>query len=246
MNLVLDLGNSYGKIAVCQGSNVVESALYEKITSREIAYFHTRYKELEGVIISSVVNDSREMIDYLRSLFPRCIELDHNTPIPLVNRYRTPDTLGYDRIAAAVGAHTICPSKNVVVIDAGTAITYDLITDHGEYLGGNISPGLEIRFKSLNRYTNRLPLLEQPEEKPPLLGSSTKEAIQAGIVNGIAFELDGFIGAMAQDHLDLKVVLTGGDAKYFEGKLKSSIFVDLNLNLIGLNRILEHNASEEI
>lgn len=246
MNLVLDLGNSFGKIAVCQGTNVVETALYEKITSREIAYFHTRYKDLKGVIISSVVNDSREMIDYLRSLFSKCIELDHNTAIPLLNRYRTPDTLGYDRIAAAVGAYTICPERNVLVIDAGTAITYDLVTADGEYLGGNISPGLEIRFKSLNRYTNRLPLLERPEEKPPLLGSSTKEAIQAGIVNGIAFELDGFIGAMAEDHTDLKVVLTGGDAKYFEGKLKSSIFVDLNLNLIGLNRILEHNASEEI
>jgi len=246
MNLVLDLGNSYGKIAVCKGSNVVESALYEKITSREIAYFFTRYKELKGVIISSVVNDSREMTDYLRSLFTKCIDLDHNTAIPLINRYRTPDTLGYDRIAAAVGAYTICPKKNVLVIDAGTAITYDLVTAGGEYLGGNISPGLEVRFKSLNRYTNRLPHLERPDKKPPLLGSSTKEAIQAGIVNGITFELDGFIGAMAKDHPDLQVVLTGGDAKYFEGKLKSSIFVDLNLNLIGLNRILEHNASEEI
>lgn len=246
MNLVLDLGNSYGKIAVCMGTNVVESALYEKITSREIAYFHTRYKELKGVIISSVVNDSREMIDYLRSLFTTCIELDHNTATPLVNRYRTPDTLGYDRIAAAVGAYTICPEKNVLVIDAGTAITYDMVTAEGEYLGGNISPGMEVRFKSLNRYTNRLPHLERPDEKPPLLGSTTKEAIQAGIVNGIAFELDGFIEAMAKDYPDLQVILTGGDAKYFEGKLKSSIFVDLNLNLIGLNRILEHNAFEEI
>ncbi len=246
MNLVLDLGNSFGKIAVCQGTKVVESALYEKITSREIAYFHARYKDLKGVIISSVVNDSREMIDYLRSLFPKCIELDHHTAIPLLNRYRTPDTLGYDRIAAAVGAYTICPEKNVLVIDAGTAITYDMVTAGGEYLGGNISPGMEIRFKSLNRYTNRLPHLERPEEKPPMLGSSTKEAIQAGIVNGITYELDGFIGAMAEGYTDLQVVLTGGDAKYFEGKLKSSIFVDLNLNLIGLNRILEHNASEEI
>ncbi|MCK4746608.1 MAG: type III pantothenate kinase [Bacteroidales bacterium] len=246
MNLVLDLGNSYGKIAVCEGLNVVEAAVYDQITSREIAYFHTRYTGIKGVIISSVVNDSREMIDYLGSLFNTCIELDHNTPIPLVNRYQTPDTLGYDRIAAAVGAYTICPGKTVLVIDAGTTITYDIVTSEGEYLGGNISPGLEIRFKSLNRYTNRLPHLERPDHKPSLVGSSTKEAIQAGIVNGILFEMDGFIGAIGQDHPQLKVVLTGGDAKYFEGKLKSSIFVDPNLNLIGLNRILEHNASEEI
>jgi len=179
-------------------------------------------------------------------LFDNCIELDHHTPIPLINRYRTPDTLGYDRIAAAVGAYTIYPEKNVLVIDAGTAITYDLVTGGGEYMGGNISPGMAIRFKSLNKYTNRLPLLEPSIEEPPLLGSSTKEAIQSGVINGILFELDGFIGDVSRLHPELKVVLTGGDAKYFEGKLKSSIFVDLNLNLIGLNRILEHNASEKI
>jgi len=246
MNLVLDLGNSFGKIAVCQGTNVLESAVYEKITNREIAYFNARYDGLKGVIISSVVNDSREMVDYLGMLFDNCIELDHHTPIPLINRYRTPDTLGYDRIAAAVGAYTIFPGKNVLVIDAGTAITYDLVTGRGEYLGGNISPGMAIRFKSLNKYTNRLPLLEPSIEEPPLLGSSTKEAIQSGIINGILFELDGFIGGVSRLHPKLKVVLTGGDAKYFEGKLKSSIFVHLNLNLIGLNRILEHNASEKI
>jgi type III pantothenate kinase len=245
MNLVLDLGNSYGKIAVCEGSNVIESAVYDRISSREISYFNTRYGGIRGVIVSSVVNDSREMIDYLGSLFDTCIELNHNTPIPIVNRYRTPETLGYDRIAAAVGAYTIYPGKTVLVIDAGTAITYDVVTSEGEYLGGNISPGMEIRFKSLNKYTNRLPHLERPVESPPLVGSSTREAIQAGIVNGILFEMDGFISAISQDHPKLQVVLTGGDAKYFEGKLKSSIFVHLNLNLIGLNRILEHNAVKE-
>jgi len=246
MNLVLDLGNSLGKIAVCDGNKVVESATYEKITSKEIAYFHTRYTGLKGAIISSVVNYSREIIDYLNNLYGTCIELDHATPIPLENKYRTPDTLGFDRIAAAVGAYTICPGKNVLVIDAGTAVTYDIVTSKGEFLGGNISPGMEIRFKSLNKYTNRLPLLEPPDEKPQLLGGSTSEAIQSGIINGLLFEIDGFIGAISQNHPKLQVVLTGGDAKYFVGKLKSSIFVDLNLNLIGLNRILEHNAFEKI
>ncbi len=246
MNLVLDLGNSYGKIAVCKGSKVIETAVFDVITSKEISYFHTRYTDIKGVIISSVVNDSRELIDYLGNLFKFCIELDHNTPIPLVNRYRTPDTLGYDRIAAAVGAYTIYPKKTVLVIDAGTAITYDLVTARGEYLGGNISPGLEIRFKSLHKFTNQLPYLERPGGKPPLVGTSTREAIQAGTVNGILFEIEGFISAIRRNHPKLKVVLTGGDAKYFEGKLKSSIFVDPNLNLIGLNRILEHNAPEDI
>jgi type III pantothenate kinase len=145
-----------------------------------------------------------------------------------------------------VGAYTIYPGKTVLVIDVGTAVTYDIVTSHGEYLGGNISPGLEIRFRALHKYTNRLPLLERPEGSPPLIGESTREAIQAGIVNGIVFEMDGFIKAIGQNYPELRVVLTGGDAKYFEGKLKSSIFVDPDLNLIGLNRILEHNAIKEI
>ncbi len=245
MNLVLDLGNTYGKIAVCDHEKVVEVASYEKISSREISYFNIRYSGLKGAIISSVVNYSREIIDYLGMLYGTCIELNHSTPIPLVNKYLTPDTLGYDRIASAVGAYTICPGKNVLVIDAGTAITYDIVTSEGEFLGGNISPGVEIRFKSLNKYTNRLPHLERPSEIPSLVGSSTREAIQSGVVNGLLFEMDGFIEAISEKYPKLQVVLTGGDAKYFVGKLKNSIFVDPNLNLIGLNRILEHNAERE-
>ena len=246
MNLVLDLGNSFGKIAVCEGPRVIESAGYEKITSREIAYFLTGYPGLKGVIISSVVNHSREIIDYLINLFSICIELDHTTPIPLKNRYQTPDTLGYDRIAAAVGANTIHPGENVLVIDTGTAITYDIVTADGAFVGGNISPGLEIRFRALHKQTSRLPMLERPEAIPRLVGNSTKEAIYSGVIHGTLFEMDGFISAISQKYPKLQVVLTGGDAKYFEGKLKNSIFVDLNLNLIGLNRILDYNADKKI
>jgi len=246
MNLVIDLGNTFGKIAVCEGTGVIESAGYEKVTSREIAYFLSRYPTLKGVIVSSVVNHSREIIDYLINLFSSCIELNHTTPIPLENRYQTPDTLGYDRIAAAVGANTLHPGKNVLIIDAGTAVTYDIVTSGGAFMGGNISPGLEIRFRSLHKHTSRLPLLERPAEDPPLVGSSTREAIYSGVLHGILFEMEGFIAAISQKYPALQVVLTGGDAKYFAGKLKSSIFVDLNLNLIGLNRILDYNADRKI
>mgnify|MGYP001817055092 CR=1 FL=1 len=246
MNLVLDLGNTYGKIAVCDHNKVVEAATYERITNREISYFHIRYGSLKGAIVSSVVNYSREIIDYLSNLFGTCIELNHSTPIPLINKYNTPDTLGYDRNASSVGAYTICPGKNVLVIDAGTAITYDIVSSKGEFLGGNISPGVEIRFKSLNKFTYRLQDLVRPADIPPLVGGSTREAIQSGVVRGLLFEMDGFIDTIGDKYPKLQVVLTGGDAKYFVGKLKNSIFVDPNLNLIGLNRILEHNAESEI
>jgi len=245
MNLVLDLGNTSGKIAVCEGTEVIESAGYAKITSREISYFQSCYSELKGAIVSSVVNHSREIVDYLGNLFNLCIELNNSTPIPVTNRYQTPETLGYDRIAAVVGAHTIFPAKDVLVIDAGTAITYDLVTSKGEFSGGNIAPGMEMRFKALHKFTNRLPLIDPPETDINLIGTSTAEAIQSGVINGIRLEMDGIIASLINEYPKLQVVITGGDAKYFEKKLKSSIFVNLNLNLIGLNRILDYNAGEK-
>jgi len=246
MNLVLDLGNTYGKIAVCQGIDVIEVAGYEKITINEMAYFQSCYEDISGAIISSVVNHSREIIDYLCNMVETCIELNNNTPLPITNKYKTPDTLGYDRIAAVSGAHTIFPDKDVLVIDAGTAITYDLVTSDGNYLGGNIAPGMEMRFKALNKYTNRLPLLEAEEGPIELVGGSTTEAIQSGVINGMIFEIEGFIATLSKEYPKLQVVITGGDAKYFEKKVKSSIFVNLNLNIIGLNRILEYNAGKHI
>ncbi|PID93317.1 MAG: pantothenate kinase [Bacteroidetes bacterium] len=242
MNLILDLGNTRCKIAVVEGKTILESGNYARLSPKEIARFHERHPGIEGVIVSSVVNYSRELIDYLATLFPTCIELNASTPIPLTNLYATPETLGYDRIAAVVGAHSLYPGMNALVIDAGTAITYDLITASGTYPGGNISPGLDTRFRALHKFTNRLPLLERPASGPVLVGSKTQEAIQAGVVHGIVFEMDGFIRSIGLEYPDLQVVLTGGDAKFFAGKLKSSIFVDPVLNLIGLNSILVHNA----
>ncbi len=150
--------------------------------------------------------------------------------------------MGYDRIAAVTGAHTIYPNNNVLVIDAGTALTYDLVTAEGEYLGGNISPGMNMRFKALNKFTNRLPLLSINDEEIDLLGTSTEKAIKSGVVNGVLMEIEGFISSVSQKFTDLKVVITGGDAFSFEKRLKSSIFVISHLNLIGLNRILDYNA----
>ncbi|MFC2129659.1 type III pantothenate kinase [Bacteroidota bacterium] len=245
MNLVLDLGNSYGKVAVCEGAEVIESAVYPVVGMKEISYFIASYSEIKGAIFSSVVNHSREIIDYLSTTFDIFLELNADTPLPVKNHYKTPDTLGYDRIAAVAGAHTIYPASNVLVIDAGTALTYDLVTAEGEYLGGNISPGMNMRFKALNKFTNRLPLLSAGEEKIDLLGTTTDEAIISGVVNGVLMEIDGFISAVSQDYKDLKVVITGGDANSFDKKLKNSIFVVSHLNLIGLNRILDYNAAKK-
>jgi type III pantothenate kinase len=245
MNLVIDLGNTYSKIAVCNGTEIIESVITEKISNKEIGYFISGYKNLKGAIISSVVNHSRELIDYLDATFDTFLELSNTTPLPLVNLYKTPETLGYDRIAAVTGAHTIFPEKNVLVIDAGTAITFDMVTAAGDYIGGNISPGLNMRFRALHKFTNRLPLLTPEESTIKLIGKSTREAILYGVVNGLNYEIEGYISACSKEYENLQVILTGGDANSFDKKLKNSIFVVAHLNLIGLNRILDYNAHDK-
>lgn len=244
MNLVIDLGNTNSKIAVCNGSEILESVISDQFTNKEIAYFISKYKDLKGAIFSSVVNHSRELIDYLVSTFDYFLELNSSTPLPITNQYRTPETLGYDRIAAVAGAHTIFPKNNVLVIDAGSAITFDLVTLNGEYIGGNISPGMQMRFKALNKFTGRLPSLQYDESKFKFMGKTTEEAIISGVFSGLMHEIEGYISLMKVKYKDLKVVLTGGDAISFDKKLKNSIFVVSHLNLIGLNRILDYNAQK--
>ena len=245
MNLVIDLGNTASKIAVCEGAEIIESAISEKISNKEIAYFISSYSDLKGAIISSVVNHSRELIDYLGTSFDTFLELTSSTPLPLVNQYKTPETLGYDRIAAVTGAHTILPGKNVLVIDAGTAITFDVVTAEGAYMGGNISPGLNMRFKALHKFTNRLPYLSADEASVKQLGATTDEAVISGVMNGLTYEIEGYISNISQKYRNLQVVLTGGDANSFDKILKNSIFVVAHLNLIGLNRILDYNAENK-
>ena len=149
--------------------------------------------------------------------------------------------MGKDRIAAMVGAFDLYPDTNVLVIDAGTAITYDLLNDKGRYLGGNISPGLEMRYKALHRFTDKLPLVNQGNMEQ-LYGQTTEEAIRAGVQHGIVFEADKAIDTFKEFYNNLKVIITGGDAKFFDKKLKNSFFVHFNLTALGLNRILEHNG----
>lgn len=245
MNLVIDLGNSYAKIAVCEGREILESAISEKISNKEIAYFISQYDVLQGAIFSSVSNHSRELIDYLDASFEPFLELSVNTPLPIRNLYRTPETLGYDRISAVVGAHTIFPGKNVLVIDAGTAITFDVVTSKGDYIGGNIAPGLNMRFKALNKFTSNLPYLQASDDKLKQLGASTDEAIVSGVFNSMIYEIEGYIHMLSKQFRNLHVILTGGDANSFDKKVKNSIFVVSHLNLIGLNRILDYNAQSK-
>ena len=241
MNLVIDQGNTNVKFAVFSDGDIIERRTEGELGIETISKLLKDFPEISRSILSSSGRYSEEIPDYLTLSVPDFIILNSMTPLPIVNNYQTKGTLGYDRIADAVGAHTIFPANNVLVVDAGTAITFDLVTSTGVYMGGNISPGLDLRFKALNLFTEKLPLVEKSRNFS-LLGKNTHEAILSGVLNAVVFEIDGYISELKEIYSDLKVVLTGGDINFFVKNLKNIIFVDSNLNLTGLNRILEFNG----
>lgn len=239
MNLIIDVGNSYTKVALIEGDCIILSHRYELLGEDEIRRLIRDHAPTRA--IASIVGKANgEAIRLVKDSMPT-IELLSNTPIPIVNLYETPETLGYDRLAAVIGANYLHPGRNLLVIDSGTAITFDFIDSHGRYIGGAISPGIGLRFKALNSYTSKLPLLQIPQEYK-LIGTNTRECIEAGVINGVLAEVDGYIDRVKREHPGVLTLLTGGDANFFVNKLKNSIFVNPNLVITGLNRILEFNV----
>ena len=186
------------------------------------------------------------LADLIRSISSKIslLQLDASTPLPFKNRYISKQSLGYDRIAAISGAIDIYPNNNVLVINAGTCITYDLITAENAYLGGGISPGIRMRFKSLHAFTSKLPFIEpNDEQKTDLVGADTEKSIMSGVLNGILAEVDGIIDRYKRKFPGLKIIVSGGDYKYFDRNLKNNIFATPNIVLKGLNSI--HNFNEK-
>ncbi len=237
-NLVLDIGNTRAKSAIFQQNKLVEQAVWAGRTF-EVLEKLVAEKRIEKCLISSVAEPNEALFKFLKSKFD-VRELDSTTPLPFQNQYATPETLGKDRLAAVAGAQILFPEKNVLVIDFGTCIKYELLTAAGEYLGGNIAPGAEMRLKAMQHFTARLP-------KPPFflpenpVGNSTETALQNGGLRGVIFETEGVIRLFKKKYGILQTILTGGDAQFFEPSLrpKKQICVQPDLVLIGLNAILE-------
>ena len=237
MNIVLDQGNTLCKIGFFDNNNHPVFVLsYSELTVpilEELFLTHTP----ERGILSTVIDLEVSILHFLDTHLKQFVRFNHQTPIPIGNHYGTPSSLGLDRLAAAVGAWFLKPNTPLLIIDVGTAITYDFVQADGVYQGGNIAPGLRTRLKSLHHYTGRLPLVE-PSVNFPFLGRTTDTAILAGVMQGILFEMDGYFDALKSQYENLFAFLTGGDLIFFVDKLKSSIFVCDNLVLAGLNRIL--------
>jgi len=243
MKLIIDIGNTFSKFAVFKGQEILTTQTKENFNAGNIRKLLNKYDQVKASIVSSVSEYDKKINEALRSQ-THFILLGRNTKLPFVNLYKTPGTLGNDRIAAVAGAMEMFPGKNVLVIDAGTCITYELLTEKGEYRGGAISPGIKMRYKSLNTFTNNLPLIQpKPDKKIELIGDTTENSILSGVQNAVLMEVKSMINEYEHRFTDLKIILTGGDHKYFDRRLKSNIFAAPNLVLKGLNKILDFNES---
>ncbi|NMH88412.1 type III pantothenate kinase [Flavivirga algicola] len=243
MNLIIDVGNSYVKLAVFKlGALKYKETITLDSVMKSINLLKGKYPSIKKAIISSVGKLNNEDVKRISEDFYVMI-LDSNVKLPFKNFYTTPNTLGVDRIALVCASVEQFSNNNVLIIDAGTCITYDFITMANEYMGGAISPGLRMRYKSLNNLTANLPLLESEIPKS-IIGDSTKASIHSGVVHGILKEIDGVIEEYNRKYSDLTVILTGGDANFLSKQLKSSIFANSNFLLEGLNYILQFNSNE--
>lgn len=239
MNLVVDLGNTKAKLAVFQDGELIDDAHSSEISVEVIRAF-IGDRKIQSSILASVINHSQELEGYLAEI-SHFVHFTHKTTLPIALKYNTPETLGLDRIATAVGANAKFPNQNVLSIDVGTCIKYDFVDAQNNYQGGGISPGIKMRFKALNTFTDKLPLIEQ-KNIDFLIGKDTEGSILSGVINGAISEIEGMIRTYSVKVPNLQIIVTGGDARIFDKDDKNPIFADSFLTLRGLNTILEHNV----
>ncbi len=240
MNLVIDIGNTRIKAGVFDGKKLITCFIIKSFKKSSLTSLINRYA-IRSVIFSSVIKE-KKLLAGSESL--QVFYLNHKTELPIVNDYATPATLGTDRLANACGAAFLFNNKNCLVLDAGTCLKFDFITDEAHYKGGAISPGLNMRYQALHDYTDKLPLVRKTD-LVELTGYSTKTSIASGVQNGIVAEAEHLIGVYKKQFKGLKVIVTGGDMAFFADRLKTHIFAAPDLTLVGLNSILNYNLTRQ-
>ena len=241
MNLIIDAGNSFIKIALINSNEFIET-VSEKITEWETALDKIILGKKIDKIIFSTVSIQHEALNLKLSTIATTIQLNEQLKFPINIKYKSKNTLGTDRLCSTIGALSMFGTGNLLVIDCGSCITYNFLEAGIDYIGGSISPGIDLRFKALHAFTKNLPLIENNKNKPYLIGEDTKSSIESGVLNGALLEMDGVIEQYKLKWETLKVVLTGGNYTFFANNLKNTTFAHPNLVLIGLNDILEFNS----
>ncbi|MCK5705109.1 MAG: type III pantothenate kinase [Cyclobacteriaceae bacterium] len=239
MNICIDIGNTNAKLGFFNDNELLE--VKQNVADRGIVKIIKDHNP-EHVLISSVRKGIGNIVER-SSKIANTIVLSQLTPLPITSLYKTPQTLGVDRIAAVAGAGFLYKNQNCLVIDLGTCITYDLLDKLGVYHGGSISPGIDMKLKAMHKFTSKLPVIAA-KSPPELIGKTTKECMLSGAINGTIGELEGIISRYKQYFDDLTILFCGGDAIFFESKLKDHIFAVPNLVLVGLNQILRFNLND--
>lgn len=242
MNLIIDIGNTRVKAALFNGETLFESKVYDNVNA--ILSDKAFISKAKRAIIGTVVKEQEDFYSALNAIIPTII-FNSETKIPLTNLYQSASTLGSDRLAASVGAYFLYPNANVLVIDAGTCIKYNFTNSKNEYLGGGISPGIRMKFKALQTFTSKLPLVEANFSYNEIVGNNTQNSILSGVLNGSVAEIDGIISQYKLQFTDIICILTGGDSEYLAKRLKNSIFDHQNLVIKGLNDILNYNSEHK-
>lgn len=240
MLLTIDIGNTRIKAAVFEQNTLVELFIFsEKVLLTETNNILSKFPKIKNLVIAAVGNVEKEMFSSLKDTI-QIQFITHKSRFPFTNLYSTPTTLGIDRMVLAAGAVLQFPHQNRLIIDAGTCITYDFIDENDNYLGGAISPGIRLRYESLHQQTAKLPMLTK---KYPgnYIGNSTQESIHSGIVNGVAFEMDGFVEFYKEKYAKFIIILSGGDADFLAMRLKNTIFANSNFLLESLNQTFQYN-----
>ena len=244
MILTVDIGNTRIKGAVFEQYTLVEFFVFEvEELRKKIENILKKYPNLKHLVVSSVGNLEKELFLAFESKL-KVHFVSHKDTFPFINKYATPTTLGIDRMVLAAGATLQFPGQNRLVIDAGTCVTYDCVDADDNYLGGAISPGIRLRYESLHNYTAKLPLLTMGNPKT-FIGDSTVNAIHSGVVNGLVYEIDGFIEEFKAKYSKFIIILTGGDADFLAKRLKNTIFANSNFLLESLNQTFQYTINND-
>jgi type III pantothenate kinase len=240
MNLIVDIGNTSTKLAIYKGREVISVSRINELSCEELE------KKLSGLKIKrAIVSSVKKLPPFITDLFfskiPFVHFLSYKSKFPFKIEYDTPETLGTDRIASVAGVFNLFPSSEILIIDAGTAITFDFLSA-GIFKGGNISPGISMRFKALNRFTGKLPLVSLNDNYTSP-GRNTADAITAGVITGVTYEINEYIRTFEKKHSDFKIILTGGDSGYLRNKIDYQLTYIPDIVTDGLNYILEYNAT---
>ncbi len=239
MNLILDVGNSLLKIALFKKSQLIQKFKFTENYKRNIEDIISE-NNVTHSIISNVGRIDDSIINILKES-TNLLLVSNQLKFPFKNLYKSKNTLGQDRLALVSAAAFKFPKENVLIVDAGSCITYDFKNNNNEYLGGGISPGILMRFKSLNTFTSNLPLIDF-DSIHQLIGNNTKNSINSGVINGTISEINGIIQQYCEEFKNIRIILTGGDSNFLLKRIKNSIFADQNFLLVGLNKLLEDNS----